>query len=295
MAARDVQLLLSEVAFNDMVVAGLTSDWLRRWLREAGAARVSLSLLASPRDVAWSAVRILVVAEAAWLDAMADQLRGAGWQLEALALENPPRSGWLALSGDQRAVLLPLGDLIYCRARWLAALMGAECVDGLSMTPAEQLLAALQRRGWLLRTVESCTGGAIAAQLCAVPGASAVVDRGWITYCNQAKAEMVGVEPALLARYGAVSEPVVRAMAAGGAGERHLCIAVSGIAGPGGGSLEKPVGTVWLAVAWPGVDGVQQLHSWCLQCSGARHAIQTQTVEFSLKHAITCCEGAVDA
>lgn len=119
---------------------------------------------------------------------------------------------------------------------------------------AEALVAAYTSAGRTLATAESCTGGLVAALLTAVPGSSAVVERGYVTYSNAAKAEAIGVDPALIARHGAVSEPVGRAMAEGAraASRADVAVAITGIAGPGGGSAEKPVGLVHLAVAAPG-------------------------------------------
>lgn len=119
---------------------------------------------------------------------------------------------------------------------------------------AEALVAAYAAAGRTLATAESCTGGLVAALLTAVPGSSAAVERGYVTYSNAAKAEAIGVDPALIARHGAVSEPVGRAMAEGAraASGADVAVAITGIAGPGGGSAEKPVGLVHLAVAGPG-------------------------------------------
>ncbi|WP_342163737.1 CinA family protein [Methylobacterium sp. SD21] len=118
---------------------------------------------------------------------------------------------------------------------------------------ADALVAAYARAGRTLATAESCTGGLVAALLTAVPGSSAVVERGYVTYSNAAKAEAIGVDPDLIARHGAVSEPVARAMAEGArtASRADVAVAITGIAGPGGGSAEKPVGLVHLAVAGP--------------------------------------------
>lgn len=119
---------------------------------------------------------------------------------------------------------------------------------------ADALVAAYAAAGRTLATAESCTGGLVAALLTAVPGSSAAVERGYVTYSNAAKAEAIGVDPALIARHGAVSEPVGRAMAEGAraASRADVAVAITGIAGPGGGSAEKPVGLVHLAVAGPG-------------------------------------------
>jgi len=116
---------------------------------------------------------------------------------------------------------------------------------------AEALLAELKRCGLRLATVESCTGGLLAGLLTEIAGASAVVERGFITYSNVAKSEQVGVDPALIDAHGAVSVEVARAMAEGGLTHApvDVAVAVTGIAGPDGGSAQKPVGLVYLAVA----------------------------------------------
>ena len=114
---------------------------------------------------------------------------------------------------------------------------------------AARLLEVCRGQGLLLATAESCTGGLVAALLTEVPGSSAVVDRGFVTYSNDAKVEMLGVPPALIAAEGAVSEAVARAMATGVLRNTRADIAVSvtGIAGPGGGTASKPVGLVHFA------------------------------------------------
>ncbi|MDO9383170.1 MAG: CinA family protein [Hyphomicrobiaceae bacterium] len=116
---------------------------------------------------------------------------------------------------------------------------------------AAALVAELDRRGLMLSTAESCTGGLVAALLTSVPGSSSVVDRGFVTYSNEAKAQMLGVPMALIETHGAVSAEVARAMAES-AQQRSisdLAISITGIAGPGGGSTEKPVGLVHFACA----------------------------------------------
>lgn len=121
-----------------------------------------------------------------------------------------------------------------------------ECLD-----LARRLLAACEARGWRLTTAESCTGGLIVACLTEIPGSSNVVERGYVTYDNRAKAEMLGVPATLFERVGAVSEEVARAMAEGALtrADVDLAVAVTGIAGPGGATPTKPVGLVHLAVA----------------------------------------------
>ncbi len=121
------------------------------------------------------------------------------------------------------------------------------------MTPTT-LLALYRARRLRIATAESCTGGMIAAVLTDIAGSSDVFERGFVTYSNEAKTEMLGVPAELIAKFGAVSEQVAREMAAGAL--RHAradaAIAVTGVAGPGGGSKEKPVGLVYLAVARKG-------------------------------------------
>jgi nicotinamide-nucleotide amidase len=119
---------------------------------------------------------------------------------------------------------------------------------------AEGVLAACRLRGFHLATAESCTGGMVAAALTDIPGSSDVVERGFVTYSNAAKSELLGVAPALIAAHGAVSAEVARAMAEGALARApvDLAVAITGIAGPGGGSAEKPVGLVWFGIARKG-------------------------------------------
>ncbi len=119
---------------------------------------------------------------------------------------------------------------------------------------ARRVLDLARSAGLTLATVESCTGGLVAGALTAVPGSSDVVDRGFVTYSNAAKTALVGVAPALIDAHGAVSEPVARAMAEGGlrAAGVGAAVSITGVAGPGGGSAEKPVGLVHFAVARQG-------------------------------------------
>src|SRR6201996_2211190 len=115
-----------------------------------------------------------------------------------------------------------------------------------TLTEAEALLAACRAKGIMLATAESCTGGLIAAALTAIAGSSDVVDRGFVTYSNEAKHQMIGVPMALIETHGAVSEQVAAAMAEGALARSRAAIAVSvtGVAGPSGGSADKPVGLV---------------------------------------------------
>ena len=116
---------------------------------------------------------------------------------------------------------------------------------------ARLLLADAEERRLKIATAESCTGGLVAALLTEIPGSSSVFERGFVTYSNRAKQEMLGVPGDLIADCGAVSEPVARAMAEGALREAHanISVAITGVAGPGGGTAMKPVGLVHLAAA----------------------------------------------
>ena len=144
----------------------------------------------------------------------------------------------------------------------------------------QRLADALRARGWRLAAAESCTGGLIAAACTSVAGSSDWFERGFVTYSNAAKAESLGVDPALIAAHGAVSEPVARAMAEGALAHSRadLAVAVTGIAGPGGGSADKPVGTVWLAIARHGAATLAER----LQLPGDRTAVRERSVERAL-------------
>ena len=143
------------------------------------------------------------------------------------------------------------------------------------------LADALSARGAMLATAESCTGGMIAAACTDRAGSSAWFERGFVTYSNAAKTQMLGIEPGRIAAHGAVSAEVASAMAAGALArsEATWTVAVTGIAGPGGATPGKPVGTVWVAIARRGGAAVPEL----LQLSGDRAAIRTQTVRIALQ------------
>lgn len=119
---------------------------------------------------------------------------------------------------------------------------------------AQAIVDKAGAEGMMIATAESCTGGMIAAAITDVPGASAVLDRGFVTYSNEAKADMLGVPLALTALHGAVSGPVARAMAKGALqnSRAEIAVSVTGVAGPSGGSASKPVGLVWFGLAVKG-------------------------------------------
>jgi nicotinamide-nucleotide amidase len=118
-------------------------------------------------------------------------------------------------------------------------------------TLARLLVDEARRRGFRIVTAESCTGGLVASAICSIDGASDVFERGFVTYSNRAKQELLGVPGDLIADLGAVSEPVARMMAEGALANSnaHLAVAITGVAGPGGGTRMKPVGTVHIATA----------------------------------------------
>jgi nicotinamide-nucleotide amidase len=134
--------------------------------------------------------------------------------------------------------------------------------------------------GVTLATAESCTGGLLAQRLTSVPGISAVYQGGWVTYANEAKRRELGVDEELLRRHGAVSEPVVRAMAAGArrASGARAALAITGVAGPGGGTPEKPVGLVWCGLAF---DDALEAREWRLPPVG-REEVRTYAVHAAL-------------
>ncbi|MEY4685481.1 MAG: hypothetical protein RLZ25_1940 [Pseudomonadota bacterium] len=146
---------------------------------------------------------------------------------------------------------------------------------------AARLGSLLETAGQTLVTAESCTGGGIAQAVTAIAGSSAWFDRGFVTYSNSAKTEMLAVSPALIERHGAVSEEVVKAMTYGAlqASRADWVIAVSGIAGPGGGSAEKPVGTVWLAWQQRGSRAFTERALF----AGDRTSVREQTVKRALE------------
>ncbi|MBS0219775.1 MAG: CinA family protein [Proteobacteria bacterium] len=127
---------------------------------------------------------------------------------------------------------------------------------------AERVLNACRRHGLKVATAESCTGGLIAAALTAIAGSSDVVDRAFVTYSNEAKRDMIGVRWDMIMKHGAVSEPVARAMASGALrhSQADLAVSVTGIAGPGGGTTEKPVGLVHFGALRKGGEPILERH-----------------------------------
>ena len=146
---------------------------------------------------------------------------------------------------------------------------------------AERLGGLLKSQEAMLATAESCTGGWIAQAITSVPGSSAWFERGFVTYSNASKTQMLGVHNQTLAEHGAVSAATAREMAAGALAnsEAHIAVAVTGIAGPDGGTEAKPVGTVF--IAWQAGDQSCHVERCCFQ--GGRQQVRMQTVERALQ------------
>jgi nicotinamide-nucleotide amidase len=149
------------------------------------------------------------------------------------------------------------------------------------LTLSEKLGHALKRRGFMLALAESCSGGMAAQYMTAVAGSSAWFDASFVTYSNQAKTRMLGVSPETLAQHGAVSEQTALEMALGALAhsQADLAAAITGIAGPDGGSVDKPVGTV--SFAWARNDGIQQTVTY--QFSGNREMVRKESVKTVLE------------
>lgn len=148
-----------------------------------------------------------------------------------------------------------------------------------TLTLVETLASELKSRGLMMATAESCTGGLIAGACTELSGSSDWFERGFVTYSNVAKVELLGVPAELIDTHGAVSEPVARAMAAGAVAhsKAQLAVSVTGVAGPTGGTTEKPVGTVWFGWATP--QGVFTEHQ---RFDGDRAAVRQATVSHAL-------------
>lgn len=147
----------------------------------------------------------------------------------------------------------------------------------------QRLAAQLLQRRWMLATAESCTGGLIAGACTDLSGSSNWFERGFVTYSNAAKTELLGVDAALITQHGAVSEPVARAMAMGALAHSHaqVAVAVTGVAGPTGGTPDKPVGLVWFGLALPG-----QVLTEKMNFAGDRAAVRAATVQHALRRLV---------
>lgn len=245
---------------------------------------------------------------------------------DVFSLINPERSAWFYRHGNSRVLLIPSGDIAYQRFLWIARLnddnalvpllVSTEANVGEMLEPAlygmvasnnlkrrtegilndsgwlpeEQLVMLLRKYRMRLCCAESCTAGGVAARVSRLPGASDVLERGWVTYSNEAKQDDLGVPAALIEKHGAVSRQVVEAMSKqcvkrGGKNET-AAIAISGIAGPDGGSEDKPVGTVWIAVQLPGGKPLSN----CCHFTGSRTDIQSAAVSTAMSMLIAAVD-----
>jgi len=152
----------------------------------------------------------------------------------------------------------------------------------------QTLFELLETRGWTIATAESCTGGMIAAALTDMPGSSAYFDRGFVTYSNHAKIEVLDVQPLTLDKFGAVSEQTARLMARGAYAHSlaDIAVSVTGIAGPGGESAEKPIGLVYIGLS---TDDHAEVHKHLFD--GDRAAIRQHTVTAAIQHVINYLSG----
>jgi nicotinamide-nucleotide amidase len=183
----------------------------------------------------------------------------------------------LAALGDVRAVLFDRGagaEALAAAGQALAEHLGATCYSTDGRTLAQVVLDTARAAGVTIATSESCTGGLVSGALTAIPGSSDVFLGGVVSYADDVKTAVLGVDPALLTSFGAVSEPVARAMALGAVDVTgaDYSVAVTGIAGPSGGTEDKPVGTVWFAVASP--SGVSAA---CRRFMGDREAVRERS------------------
>jgi nicotinamide-nucleotide amidase len=144
---------------------------------------------------------------------------------------------------------------------------------------------ALLARGATVCTIESCTGGGLAFAITDIAGSSGWLNQSWVTYSNQSKIDLVGVERLVLEAFGAVSKEVVSQMAVGGRerAKADYAVAISGIAGPGGGSKDKPVGLVWFAI-----DHAKGIETFSRCFTGDRHQVREQAILLALEKLIQC-------
>ena len=156
---------------------------------------------------------------------------------------------------------------------------------------ADALGRALLARGWMMGCAESCTGGLVAAALTSLAGSSQWFERALVTYSNAAKAELLGVPAQVLAQHGAVSEATALAMAHGMLAHAPVqaALAITGIAGPGGGSADKPVGLVWFAWAWRTPAG-EQARAEAVRWPGDRQAVRMASAQYALRGMLQCLE-----
>lgn len=237
-------------------------------LDAAGALLAEAGLGAPPPALAVAELKLTGIGESRVAELLRElpELEGEGLELAWLA--RPGEVSVLVRGRDPRRVQAARGVL---RAR-----LGERVVSEDGRSLPQVVVDLLREREETVGTVESCTGGLVAGELTAIPGCSAVLRAGLVVYANEAKVALAGVPPALLEAHGAVSKETAEALAAGGrlAVQADWALAVTGIAGPEGGSPEKPVGTVWTAVAGP--DGLVEARHHLFP--GSREVVRALTV-----------------
>lgn len=309
-ALKRAQLVISETGRMSLMTAGITTGWLSVWMQSAGYEDIELYPLESDAWKKADACQLFIASDSE-LKSVGTCFDGNQNYADAhrIQLQNPLRTVFVYRHKNNAlcSLLIPIGDVAYQRATWLFEIAGsrslrplnvwigddggAELEPGLrgnvsaapcsqnvlnsaGILPEEQVLQVLQEKNRQVRFAESCTCGGMAERLSRMPGSSEVLDRGWVTYSNLAKQEMLGIPESSLQKYGAVSREVVEVMASHGSDNGHVCVAVSGIAGPAGGSHVKPVGTIWLAVALPHEKPVSRQYYF----AGSRAEIRARSI-----------------
>jgi len=266
---REMRPMLERVVADRLAPITAGARIYRRVLKIAGRTESHVEQVAQPVYSTWQR----------WTPPVATSILASPGQIELhLSVRaEKPEAGEAALAraaGEMRAVL---GSDVYS-------------TDGRSL---EEVVGELLRaRGWKVATAESCTGGLVCSRLTDVAGSSDYVERGVVCYSNRAKTELLGVPPGMIEEHGAVSEPVGLAMAQG-ARERagvDIAVGVTGIAGPGGGTEQKPVGMVVVAAAWAGGQAVERLHF-----PGGREQVKFQASQAALNMLRRVMEGAAPA
>ncbi len=298
-------LLISLAAGNRLATAGLSPGWLAAWMRSAGYAETMLKPLESE---VWGqpAGHRIIIGQAKEVMHIQEKLEAySDYTLTEATLHSHV---FRCRNSGYKTFLTEVNEVVCRRNRWLSALAGGcapaplhvwmgssdrgmELEPGLygdtvappsgalllnseGLLPEEQLLHMLGKRKLRVRFAESCTAGGMCERLSRVAGASDVLDRGWVVYSNQSKQEVLSVPESLLHAHGAVSREAVDAMARAGVDDYTACVAVSGIAGPAGGTPEKPVGTVWIAIALPHSSVVSRLFHF----DGARAEVRVKSI-----------------
>jgi nicotinamide-nucleotide amidase len=246
---REMLPMLDAVVMERLAPRTGGTGLFRRVLKIVGRSESDVDTQAQPVYGAWTKAAVPITTT---ILAVMGQI-----ELHLTATARSRGEGEAALDAATVSLQAALGDALYS-------------VDGRAL---EAVVGDMLRQQRLrIAVAESCSGGLLSSKLTDVPGSSDYFDRGTVCYSNEAKIEWLGVPPALIASHGAVSEPVARAMATGVRGASGVGVGITGIAGPGGGTPDKPVGTVAIAVVTPEADAVRTFHF-----SGARDMVKIQS------------------